>query len=144
MKLILATKELISKFKMCQADLKEEKAWGVKYDFNEVPPESFAVLNGNQVIALGGITHEGAIWLLTSSEVKQLKLGDRRRFVKLIHKFVNEQFDKTGFIYFKNTVWIGNEDHLKFISSCGRAEWGKITDHNGTQFIDFRLYRKEE
>lgn len=119
MYLIEATRELIDNFIMSDADQKEQVASCNEYVF-ENPSEYDAIIDDDNVLALGGVTDFGTIWLLTSYHVKKLGVSKQRKFVKLIRKQIENYMRHNrhrAFLF--NTVWEKNVDHIKFIESCG-------------------------
>ena len=119
MEILEATKELIDKFEMSEADFKEQVASGNQYVF-ERPQDYIVIVDNDNVLGLGGLTDTGTIWLLTSHLVEKLSIKDKQKFVKLVRKQVeNYKKHNKDRMYFVNSVWEHNTSHIKFVESCG-------------------------
>ena len=140
MQLRIATQEDLDSFVLSTKDLLEQIASGNEYEFDN--PEDYDVIvdDSNNVLALGGISVYGTIWLLTSDFVSKLPLTDKKEFIRLIRRQIeNYKKHSKHRPFFYNTVWEKNEDHMKFIEACGG-----IFDYNnkynstmGEPFIPF-------
>lgn len=143
MEIVKVTQSIIDNFQMSKEDLNEEKASGNTYDFSTIE-DSVAVKDGDTILCLGGITSFHTIWLLCTDDVKQLKVNKKKQFVKTIWKIVQGFLDDNPDVeYFYNTVWSGNEDHIKFIESCGGIiEYSKgFQTVTGEAFYPFTIRR---
>ena len=106
-------------FMLCDDDLKEQVALAIPYTFDE-NFECLALEEGEDQLAIGGLSEKEVIWLLTGPLVQDLRLMKKAEFVKKTEELLDYfQRTNTDVPYFYNVIWSKLPNHHKFIENLG-------------------------
>lgn len=144
MKIVKSTNWLLELFEMSDEDKAELKATGNNFRLDMLDSRCDVLIDGSKVLAVGGFTDTGVVWLLTSKEVKKLPLKKRKEFVKTLKDHIDNTLrENPDRHYYVNAIWEKNKSHIDFVKKFGGVFQQVFTNpKTGENFIPFKLYNK--
>lgn len=122
-------------------DLSEAKAAGVNWEDNltkAVDEGCFVVLHEDLPLAIGGNMGDQC-WFVTSWLIDCVDKYQRLAFRKVICEYRDVLLKEYPVLW--NYVWVGNENHMRFLRSIGATFHEEFTEspHTGERFQLFTI-----
>lgn len=79
--------------------------------------ETICIDHNGFILALGGCDNTGSCWFVTHEKVATLSKAERKEFREAIVRYRDECLENHKVLH--NTVWIGNQSHIRLLTSIG-------------------------